>query len=145
MEYYKSIIIQWSHDFRVHTTPYHLHFFPLPLICTIMHNFPAKTVARWWCAPRHKSFKTNGLSQCAIRTFLNGLAKFSGCTLYKSYLKCRIWICGIFAFSTNFCPIKTVLSGNTVWLQASKMLIETFSVIFKYRAGSFWFYRNTVF
>ena len=27
--------------------------------------------------------------------------------------------CWILAFSTNFCPIKTDLSGNTVWLQAS--------------------------
>ena len=26
---------------------------------------------------------------------------------------------GILAFSTNFCPIKTDLSGNTVWPQAS--------------------------
>ena len=25
----------------------------------------------------------------------------------------------ILAFSTNFCPIKTDMSGNTVWLQAS--------------------------
>ena len=30
--------------------------------------------------------------------------------------KCRIWTFGILAFSTNFCPIKTDLSGNTVWL-----------------------------
>ena len=30
-----------------------------------------------------------------------------------------VWIFGILAFSTNFCPIKTDLSGNTVWLQAS--------------------------
>ena len=25
----------------------------------------------------------------------------------------------VLAFSTNFCPIKSYLSGNTVWLQAS--------------------------
>ena len=40
------------------------------------------------------------------------------------------------AFSTNFCRIKTELSGNTVWPQASffyAMLNETFSVIFKHR------------
>ena len=38
------------------------------------------------------------------------------CTLFKNYPKCRIWI---LAFSTNFCPIKTDLSGNTVWQLAS--------------------------
>ena len=35
---------------------------------------------------------------------------------FENYLKCCIWI---LAFSTNFCPIKTDLSGNTVWPQAS--------------------------
>ena len=66
----------------------------------------------------------------------------------------------ILAFSTNFCPIKADLSGNTVWPQAFKntpkwtifgifiwllstqnenvaslaMLNETFAVIFKQRA-----------
>ena len=38
------------------------------------------------------------------------------CTLFENYSKCRI---RILAFSTNFCPIKTDLSGNTVWPQAS--------------------------
>ena len=37
-------------------------------------------------------------------------------TLFENYSKCRIWI---LAFSTNFCPIKVDLSGNTVWPQAS--------------------------
>ena len=37
-------------------------------------------------------------------------------TLFENYSKCRIWI---LVFSTNFCPIKTDLSGNTVWPQAS--------------------------
>ena len=32
--------------------------------------------------------------------------------------KCRIWIFGILAFATNFCPFKSGLSGNTVWPQA---------------------------
>ena len=38
--------------------------------------------------------------------------------MFENHPKCRIefWI---FAFSTNFCPIKTDLSGNTVWPQAS--------------------------
>ena len=40
---------------------------------------------------------------------------FSISTLFKNYLKCRIWI---LAFSTNFWPIKTDISGNTVWHQA---------------------------
>ena len=42
----------------VHTTPYHLHFFPLPLICTIMHNFPAK---KRWCV---RDIKVLGLTDC---------------------------------------------------------------------------------
>ena len=37
-------------------------------------------------------------------------------TLFQKHSKCRIWIS---AFSTNFCPLKSDLSGNTVWLQAS--------------------------
>ena len=37
--------------------------------------------------------------------------------LKMSHLKFRI-----LAFSTNFCPIKTDLSGNTVWPQASGIL-----------------------
>ena len=35
------------------------------------------------------------------------------------YSKCRILNVSIKAFSTNFCLIKSYLSGNTVWLQAS--------------------------
>ena len=35
--------------------------------------------------------------------------------LLENYSKCCIWV---LAFSNNFCPIKTDLSGNTVW-QAS--------------------------
>ena len=54
----------------------------------------------------------------------------------------------ILAFSTNFCPIKIGLSGNTDWPQASGfqklakmdyfwafLLNETFSVIFKRRVN----------
>ena len=40
-------------------------------------------------------------------------------TVFENYSKCRIWIFWILAFFTNFCPIKTDLSGNTVWPQAS--------------------------
>ena len=39
--------------------------------------------------------------------------------MFENYSKCRIWIFDILAFSTNFCPIKSDLSGNTVWPQAS--------------------------
>ena len=41
------------------------------------------------------------------------------CTLFKNCSKCRIWFFLILAFFTNVCPIKTDLSGNTVWPQAS--------------------------
>ena len=37
--------------------------------------------------------------------------------LFENYSKCRIWIFDILAFSTHFCPMKTELSGNTVWQQ----------------------------
>ena len=40
-------------------------------------------------------------------------------TLFENYSKCRIWIFVLWHFSTNFCHIKTDLSGNTVWPQAS--------------------------
>ena len=36
--------------------------------------------------------------------------------MFENYSKCRIWI---LAFPTNFCPIKTDLSGNSVWPQSS--------------------------
>ena len=37
-------------------------------------------------------------------------------TVFENYSKCRI---SILAFSNMFCPIKTDLSGKTVWPQAS--------------------------
>ena len=40
-------------------------------------------------------------------------------TLFENYLKCHIWIFDVLTFSTNFCPLKTDLTGNTVWPQAS--------------------------
>ena len=40
-------------------------------------------------------------------------------TLFENYSKCRIWLFLILAFSTKFFPIKSDLSGNTVWLQPS--------------------------
>ena len=39
-------------------------------------------------------------------------------TLFENYLNCSIWIFIILAFSTNFCPIKSDMSGNTVWPKA---------------------------
>ena len=33
--------------------------------------------------------------------------------MFENHLKCLIWIFGNLAFLINFCPIKTVLSGNT--------------------------------
>ena len=39
-------------------------------------------------------------------------------TLFENDSKCRIWI---LAFSTCFYPIKSDLSGNTVWPQASNI------------------------
>ena len=44
-------------------------------------------------------------------------------TVFENHPKCRIWIFN-FGISTNFCPIKTDLSGNTVWPQASAFLAE---------------------
>ena len=39
--------------------------------------------------------------------------------MFENHSKCRIWNFGFWAFSTNFCPIITDISGNTVWPQAS--------------------------
>ena len=59
-------------------------------------------------------------AQCVkITKKVSLLNKFIFIWLFKNYSKCHIWIFGILGFSTNFCPIKTVLSGNTVWPQAS--------------------------
>ena len=52
-------------------------------------------------------------------SWINHMNLFSVYTLFENYSKCRILIFGILAFSTNFCPIKTDLSGNTVRPQAS--------------------------
>ena len=41
---------------------------------------------------------------------------FSKSCTFENHSKCRIWI---LAFYTNFCPIQTNMSGNTVWQQAS--------------------------
>ena len=35
-------------------------------------------------------------------------------TLFENHQKCLIWTFSILAFSTNFCPIKIELFGNTV-------------------------------
>ena len=52
----------------------------------------------------------------AKRATLNYRSKF---ILFENYSKCRIWI---LTFSTNFCLIKSDLSGNTVWPQVSGYL-----------------------
>ena len=46
----------------------------------------------------------------------NSLSSICHSTLFKNYSKCRICI---LACSTNFCPIKSDLSGNIAWPQAS--------------------------
>ena len=43
-------------------------------------------------------------------------------TVFESKPKCLILNLSILAFSANFCPIKSDLSGNTVWPQASGFL-----------------------
>ena len=49
-----------------------------------------------------------------FKGFLISGAKEARSTLFENYSKCLI-----LAFSTNFCPNKIDLSGNTVWPQAS--------------------------
>ena len=39
--------------------------------------------------------------------------------MFEKHSKCRIWIFQFLAFSNNFCPIKSDLSGNTICPQAS--------------------------
>ena len=78
---------------------------------------------KWWRMLRQRSFAAS--FHPLIRLILLGENKHpcqlkkkndNRVTLFKNYSKCRIWL---LAFSTNFCPIKTDLSGNTVWPQAS--------------------------
>ena len=57
-------------------------------------------------------------------------------TLFKNYSKCRMWVFGNLAFSTNFFPIKTNMSGNTVCPQASG-----FQKLAK--MDHFWYFRLT--
>ena len=51
-------------------------------------------------------------------------------TLFKNYLKCRIWIPWFSAILANFCPIKIGLSGNTVWPHISNFQKGSFFDIF---------------
>ena len=44
---------------------------------------------------------------------------FTQLTLFENYSKSRIWISEFWRFHTNVCPIKTDLSGNTIWPKAS--------------------------
>ena len=46
--------------------------------------------------------------------------KESFTTVFENHPKCRILNFPILAFFTIFCPTKIGLSGNTVWLQASR-------------------------
>ena len=39
--------------------------------------------------------------------------------MFENYWKCYTLYFPILEFSTNFCPIKSDLSGNTIWMQAS--------------------------
>ena len=65
------------------------------------------------------SFKSKTQKGFGIKPFQKGMMITIKGTVFENYSKCRIWIFLILAFSANFCPIKTDLSGNTVWLQAS--------------------------
>ena len=57
---------------------------------------------------------------CCLTTFI--LLKFKVCQflkMFENYSKCPIWIFEFWHFPPFFVPIKTDLSGNTVWPQAS--------------------------
>ena len=74
----------------------------------VAHNFDwqaSESIIEHVLQDKHK------LILISIQTFLYILiyTSFENCSKY------RIWI---LAFCTNFCPIKTDLSGNTVWPQA---------------------------
>ena len=66
----------------------------------------------------HLSLILNANTGCP-KKFWPKISKCHKGKLFEIYSKCRIWIFLILAFSTNFCPIRTDLSGNTVWPQAS--------------------------
>ena len=81
-----------------------------------------KNRAEWkWAAFKplgNSCFFYNNKSKCTwpLNSYFRA---YQTLTLFENYSKCHIWIFLILAFSTNFCPIKTDLSGNTVWPQAS--------------------------
>ena len=51
---------------------------------------------------------------------------------------------GILALSINFCPIKTDLSGNTVWPQASGFLDHFLAFLIKFCPNKTDLFGNTV-
>ena len=54
-----------------------------------------------------------------LQPIRNRLQYFEDMHIVWKLLKMSHLNCWILAFSTNFCPIKSDLSGNTVWQQAS--------------------------
>ena len=103
------------------------HWRALWVVASSLSETPAHTV---WnlhflsknstLTPREKSWffwMKNSWKCCGLGLFSCWQLWFH--TLFENYSKCRILIFGILAFSTNFCPIKTDLSGKTVWPQAS--------------------------
>ena len=67
-------------------------------------------------------------------------------TLFENYSKCCIWI---LAFSTNFCPIKSDLSGNTIWkvkfLSKNSILTKLYNFLGKSKLSTAEKYKTAAF
>ena len=73
-----------------------------------------------WTRARHSALDPSNIQPFVCPSVSNNSGTNQNhSTLLENHSKCRIRIFGILAFSTNFCPIKIDLSGNTVWPQAS--------------------------
>ena len=73
-----------------------------------------------WTRARHSALDPSNIQPYVCPSVSNNSGTNQNhSTLLENHSKCRIRIFGILAFSTNVCTIKTDLSGNTVWPQAS--------------------------
>ena len=95
-----------------------------PSFCNESNIFPRDFARQWdvclsgsgWYDTTRFCLNNEYLNSKLKRRLKNRLRYFYRYTLFENYSKCRILI---LAFSTNFCPIKNDLSGNTVWPQTS--------------------------
>ena len=92
---------------------HYFHMYYLPRIDLLVATHHAIKLSQYFSSGI--TFFTSP-SFCITYHFTVWVSTFNIFTLLENYSKCRIWI---LAFFINSCPIKTDLSGNNVWPQAS--------------------------